>query len=87
LRVTGLARRRAAPSRSTAGAEIRLLPITRPEAFSDAVFAIAITLLVRERHVPAGNEALVKGLNTNSPVPGLRREFHSADGDQYRPVR
>ena len=56
-----------APASSTesvpaAGAEVRLLPITRVEAFSDAVFAIAITLLVLELHVPAGNEALVKGL-------------------------
>ena len=45
-----------------AGAEARLLPITRLEAFSEAVFAIAITLLVLELHVPAGNEALVRGL-------------------------
>jgi hypothetical protein len=48
-----------------AGAAVRLLPITRIEAFSDAVFAIAITLPVLELHVPAGNEALVRGLNTN----------------------
>jgi len=45
-----------------AGAGVRLLPITRLEAFSDAVFAIASTLLVLELHVSAGNEALVKGL-------------------------
>ena len=45
-----------------AGAEVRLLPITRLEAFADAVFAIAITLLVLELYVPVGNEALVKGL-------------------------
>jgi Endosomal/lysosomal potassium channel TMEM175 len=50
-----------------AGAGVRLLPITRLEAFSDAVFAIAITLLVLELHVPAGNEALVKGLEHEWP--------------------
>jgi uncharacterized membrane protein len=50
-----------------AGAEVCLLPITRLEAFSDAVFAIAITLLVLELHVPAGNEALVRGLEHEWP--------------------
>ena len=54
-----------------AGAEVRLLPITRLEACSDAVFAIAITLLVLELHVPTGNEALVKGLEHGGPgAPG-----------------
>jgi uncharacterized membrane protein len=44
-----------------------LLPTTRLEAFSDGVFAIAITLLVIELHVPAGNEVLVKGLEHEWP--------------------
>jgi uncharacterized membrane protein len=45
----------------------RLLPTGRLEAFSDGVFAIAITLLVIELHVPTGNEALVKGLEHEWP--------------------
>jgi uncharacterized membrane protein len=44
-----------------------LLPTGRLEAFSDGVFAIAITLLVIELHVPTGNEALVKGLEHDGP--------------------
>ena len=45
----------------------RLLPTSRLEAFSDGVFAIAITLLVLELHVPAGHEPLVQGLGHEWP--------------------
>jgi len=45
----------------------RLLPTGRLEAFSDGVFAIAITLLVLELHVPTGHEALLRGLEHEWP--------------------
>jgi uncharacterized membrane protein len=45
----------------------RLLPTSRLEAFSDGVFAIAITLLVLELHVPTGHEALLRSLGDEWP--------------------
>jgi uncharacterized membrane protein len=49
------------------GTANRLLPTSRLEAFSDGVFAIAITLLVLELHVPTGHEALAKALGHEWP--------------------
>ena len=56
-----------AASTEDVGTQDRLLPTGRLEAFSDGVFAIAITLLVIELHVPTGSEALVKGLEHEWP--------------------
>jgi uncharacterized membrane protein len=51
-----------APSVPAASTDERLVPIGRLEAFSDGVFAIAITLLVLELHVPSGHGSLLKAL-------------------------
>ena len=56
-----------AASLGRTGAADRLLPTSRLEAFSDGVFAIAITLLVLELHVPNGHEALVTALGHEWP--------------------
>lgn len=49
------------------GAADRLLPSSRLEAFSDGVFAIAITLLVLELHVPTGRQSLAQALGHEWP--------------------
>jgi uncharacterized membrane protein len=60
-------RRRASASPERNGGADRLLPSSRLEAFSDGVFAIAITLLVLELHVPNGREALAEALGHEWP--------------------
>ena len=51
------------------------MPTTRLEAFSDGIFAIAITLLVLEIHVPEGDGLLAQARGPLALLRGLRREL------------
>ncbi len=62
---TGVDPREPTPGESSKRTD--LLPKSRLEAFSDGVFAIAITLLVLEIEVPMGTESLWQALAEEWP--------------------